>query len=150
MELVARINGITVVQPEDFVGCVYFDMHKCLMTAEPDRAAVLERPLQAGCGDRVDIYRSDPYVIEIMPQGVDKGAALEKLLEILGARWEDVICCGDGYNDISMIERAGVGVAMANAQPEVRAAADYVAPGNDEDGLVWVIDRFVWGKDGGS
>lgn len=41
-------------------------------------------------------------------------------------------------------------VAMANAQPEVRAAADYVAPGNDEDGLVWVIDRFVWGKDGGS
>ena len=85
-----------------------------------------------------------------MPQVVDKGAALEKLLEILGARWEDVICCGDGYNDISMIERAGVGVAMANAQPEVRAAADYVAPGNDEDGLVWVIDRFVWGKDGGS
>lgn len=146
VELEARINGMTVLQPEDFVGFVDFDMHKCLMTAEPHRAAVLERELQERCGDKADIYRSDPYFIEIMPQGVDKGAALEKLLGILGKSWEDVVCCGDGFNDISMIKRAGTGVAMANAQPEVRAAADYVAPSNDEDGLVWVIDRFVLGK----
>ena len=143
VELEARINGMTVVQPEDFVGFVDFDMHKCLMTAEPDRAAVLERQLQAGCGDRVDIYRSDPYFIEIMPQGVDKGAALEKLLEILGARWEDVICCGDGFNDIPMLRWAGVGVAMGNAGQAVKDAADYVTGTNDEDGLLEVIRRFV-------
>lgn len=150
VELEARINGMTVVQPEDFVGFVDFDMHKCLMTADPHRAAMLESRLRDRYGDRADIYRSDPYFIEIMPQGVDKGAALEKLLKILGAGWEDVVCCGDGYNDISMIERAGVGVAMANAQPQVREAADYVAPGNDEDGLVWVIDRFILGDGGGT
>ncbi len=143
VELEARINGMTVVQPEDFVGYVDFDMYKCLMTAEPSKAAALEIQLRERYGDRADIYRSDPYFIEVMPQGVDKGAALGKLLAIIGAGWEDTVCCGDGYNDISMIRQAAVGVAMANAQPEVRAAADYVAPGNDEDGLVQVIERFI-------
>ena len=122
---------------------VDFDMHKCLMTAEPSKAAALEIQLRERYGDRADIYRSDPYFIEVMPQGVDKGAALGKLLAIIGAGWEDTVCCGDGYNDISMIRQAAVGVAMANAQPEVRAAADYVAPGNDEDGLVQVINRYI-------
>lgn len=56
---------------------------------------------------------------------------------------EDVVCCGDGYNDISMIKYAGVGVAMGNAQPEVKEAADYVTLGNDEDGLVEVIHKFI-------
>lgn len=143
VELEARINGMTVVQPEDFVSYVDFGMYKCLMTAEPSRAAQLERELGQRFGDKANIYRSDPYFIEVMPQGVDKGAALGKLLEIMGADWADTVCCGDGYNDISMIRRAGVGVAMANAQPQVRAAADFVAPGNEDDGLVQVIDRFV-------
>lgn len=54
-----------------------------------------------------------------------------------------MICCGDGFNDISMIEYAGLGVAMANAAEEVRARANYVAPHCDEDGLVDVIHRFI-------
>ena len=52
-------------------------------------------------------------------------------------------CCGDGYNDISMIEYAGTGVAMGNAQPAVKDAADYITGTNDEDGLVEVIDKFI-------
>lgn len=150
VDLEARINGMSVVQPEDFTGFVDFDMHKCLMTGKPERAAVLEKELQERYGDRADIYRSDPYFIEVMPQNVDKGSSMGRLLEIIGAEWEDTICCGDGYNDISMIRRAGVGVAMGNAQPEVKAAADYVAPGNDEDGLADVIEKFVLQcRDGG-
>lgn len=141
--LEAGMNGMELRQPRDFLGTVNFDMYKCFMTEEPDRAAVLERELRDRYGSLADIYRSDPFFIEIMPRNVDKGSSMGRLLEIIGARWEDAVCCGDGYNDISMIKCAGVGVAMGNAQPEVKEAADYVAPGNDEDGLVDVVAKFI-------
>ena len=68
---------------------------------------------------------------------------LDKVLKDLGLGPEQAVCCGDGYNDISMIEYAKVGVAMGNAQPAVKEAADYIAPTNDEDGLVDVIEKFL-------
>lgn len=88
------------------------------------------------------IYRSEPYFMEIMPRGVDKAAALERMLMSLGCTREETVCCGDGFNDISMLAYAGTGVAMGNAQPEVKAAADYITATNDEDGLVEVIEKF--------
>ena len=78
-----------------------------------------------------------------MPLGVDKAASLERLFEIIGVDKEDTVACGDGFNDMSMIEYAGVGVAMANAKDEVKAVADVVTEkSNDEDGLLEIIERF--------
>ena len=53
-----------------------------------------------------------------------------------------MICCGDGYNDITMIQSAGLGVAMANAQPAVKEAADFITLSNDDDGILHVIQQF--------
>ena len=55
----------------------------------------------------------------------------------------EMICCGDGYNDVSMIEYAGLGVAMGNAQPAVKDSADFVTRTNDEDGILHVINLFM-------
>ena len=55
----------------------------------------------------------------------------------------DMIAFGDGYNDLSMLRLAGMGVAMANAAPEVRADADYVTLSNEEDGVAVAIERFL-------
>ena len=65
------------------------------------------------------------------------------MLKTVGLKQEDVICCGDGYNDVTMVAYAGIGVAMANAREEVKAVADYITRSNDEDGLVDVIDKFI-------
>ena len=54
-----------------------------------------------------------------------------------------MICCGDGFNDISMIEVAGLGVAMENAQELVKNAADFITLSNDEDGILHVINKFM-------
>jgi hydroxymethylpyrimidine pyrophosphatase-like HAD family hydrolase len=54
-----------------------------------------------------------------------------------------MISCGDGFNDISMIEYAGMGVAMANAQEIVKSKADYITLSNDEDGIAHVIEEFM-------
>lgn len=93
--------------------------------------------------DVASIYRSEPFFIEIMPKDVNKATSLDHMLEGMGLTRENAICCGDGYNDISMIEYAGTGVAMGNAQPAVKEAADYITGTNDEDGLVEVIDKFI-------
>lgn len=143
VSLEARMNGMPLRQVEDFVGFVDFEICKCFMTQEPRRAAVLVRKLQEKMGGRAAVYRSDPFFIEIVALNVDKAASLGGVLERLGAGWEDTVCCGDGFNDISMIKRAGVGVAMGNAQDQVKEAADYVTGTCDQDGLVEVIDRFV-------
>jgi hydroxymethylpyrimidine pyrophosphatase-like HAD family hydrolase len=57
---------------------------------------------------------------------------------------KDVIACGDNYNDISMVSMAGLGVAMANAEEELKAVADYVTINDcDNDGLAEVVEKFI-------
>lgn len=143
IELEARINAMPIRRVKDFLKFVDFDINKCLMTAEPEKAAVLEKELRQKYGSVASIYRSEPFFIEIMPKNVDKASSLDKLLETIGIIRENAICCGDGFNDVSMIKYAGIGVAMGNAQPEVKEAADYITATNDEDGLIQVIDRFI-------
>ncbi len=145
MELEARINKIGLKSVENFSEYVDFDVNKCLMTAEDTRAARMEKELAAKYDGVLSIYRSEPFFVEIMPRGVDKAASLGVLLDMLGMKREDMICCGDGFNDISMIKYAGTGVAMGNAIDEVKAAADFVTLSNDEDGLVPVIDKYIRG-----
>lgn len=81
--------------------------------------------------------------LEILPRGTSKGAAVRLLTRRLGIPLREVLAVGDELNDLSMIDVAGLGVAMGNASREVRRAADYVAPTNDQDGLAEVIQRFV-------
>ena len=78
-----------------------------------------------------------------MPKNVDKATSLDRMLSTVGLTRENTICCGDGFNDMTMIEYAGVGVAMGNAQPAVKEKADYLTGTNDEDGLVEVIERYI-------
>lgn len=136
-------NNQMGLRPEpDFLGFVDFPVYKCLMTALPERAAGLEKLLKEQLGERAAVYRSEPYYIEIMAPGISKAGGLRRILEALSIPRENMVCCGDGFNDVGMLRYAGVGVAMGNAQEAVKEAADYVAASNDEDGLVEVIGKF--------
>lgn len=139
----AHINGMEIEVVDNFKEFVNFDINKCLMTAPPEEAAEYEKILLSKHGEYASVYRSEEFFIEIMPKNVDKATSLDKMLETVGLTREDAICCGDGFNDITMIKYAGVGVAMGNAKPVVKEAADYITGTNDEDGLVEVIDEFV-------
>lgn len=143
IELEARINGMPVREVDDFLHFIDFDVNKCLMTASPEKAEKLTAILQKKFEGILSIYRSEPFFIEIMPKNIDKAFSLNRMLETIGLKKEDVICCGDGYNDVTMVKYAGIGVAMANAREEVKAVADYITKSNDEDGLVEVIDKFI-------
>ena len=68
---------------------------------------------------------------------------MEKLGEHFGIKRSEMIAVGDGYNDLSMIEYAGLGVAMANSKDPIKEKADFVTLSNDEDGVAHVIHKFV-------
>ena len=117
------------------------------MTGDPETLIPVEKRLKNHFHGLLSIYRSEPYFLEIMPQNIDKAASLQRLLGALGLKQEQMICCGDGFNDITMIEFAGLGVAMANAQEVVKKSADYITSSNNEDGIVAVIRKFLNGNE---
>lgn len=89
------------------------------------------------------VSSSLPWNIEINSAGATKGQALKALCRTLGIDLGDVLAFGDGTNDLDMIRTAGIGVAMGNADAEVKAAADWIAPSNQEAGVAAGIYRFL-------
>lgn len=142
IELEARINQMPIEQVDDFVGYINYDVNKCLMTAEDTHLAKVEIKMKEQFGRKINVYRSEGFFLELVPQNVDKAYSLGKLLEYLSLKRENMVCCGDGYNDITMIEYAGLGVAMENAQDKVKEVADYITSSNNEDGIAKVIEKF--------
>ncbi len=85
---------------------------------------------------------SKPVFLEFFSSRVSKGAALAKIGDMYGIRREEMVAVGDGLNDLSMIQYAGMGVAMGNAQEEVKRAAQFVTSSNDQEGVRKVIETF--------
>ena len=146
MDLEARINDIDIFTPDNFEEYVDYDVNKCIVTCDPETAGAYEEEFKDMLKDKLDVYRSADFFIDIVPKGVDKYTAVEQLARKLGVEHEDIICCGDSYNDISMIEGAGIGVAMENAVKEAKEAADFITASNNNDGIALVIDKFVIGE----
>ena len=92
---------------------------------------------------RVNYHTSRPNFLEFVDINASKAIAMEKIGEHFGIKQSEMIAVGDGYNDLSMIEYAGLGVVMANARDAIKAKADYITLSNDEDGVAHVIYKFV-------
>jgi len=93
--------------------------------------------------NELHITRSKPIFLETMALKANKGLALQVVAEHFGVIREEVLAIGDSYNDLAMIRWAGIGVAMANARPEVKAAADYITSSNDEHGVAEALHHYV-------
>ena len=142
-EIESRICNLDIVSVNNFAEAIDFPVNKLLIPGDPSLTVQLEKILKEKFHSFLNIYRSEPFFLEIMPQNIDKAHSLQKLLNSIGMTAEQMICCGDGNNDLTMIEYAGLGVAMENAQPIVKEKADYVTKSNDEDGVLYVIDQFM-------
>lgn len=95
-------------------------------------------------GDEVEAVRCYEGMIDITPKGINKGSAVKDFCEIWGISPSECVAVGDEGNDVAMFKVAGVGVAMINALPDVKAHADYItAKTNDEDGVAEVVYKFL-------
>ncbi|HBT15965.1 MAG TPA: Cof-type HAD-IIB family hydrolase [Firmicutes bacterium] len=91
----------------------------------------------------INYHISQPFLLEFVDIKASKAKSLARLGGYFGIKQEEIIAIGDGYNDLSMIEYAGLGVAMANAEEAIKNRADYVTLSNDKNGVAHVIYRFV-------
>ncbi|SDN32937.1 Cof-type HAD-IIB family hydrolase [Alkalicoccus daliensis] len=92
--------------------------------------------------DGLEISNSHPLNIEVNAKGVHKAKAIHRILEFKKLNFDQVLACGDSLNDMTMIQQAGIGVAMGNAQPAVKEAADFVTLGNQEHGVAEAFRHF--------
>lgn len=93
--------------------------------------------------DELELTNSLPTNIEVNPKGVNKASALKKVCHELGITMNNVLAIGDSLNDIKMIQQAGIGVAMGNAQEAIKNVADHVTDTNNDDGVAKAIEKFV-------
>lgn len=96
--------------------------------------------------DEVVCYGSGSHSLEINSKNVSKGSAVKALAEYYNIEAENIMCIGDNENDVSMIEYAGIGVAMGNAIDAVKKVADYITETNDEDGVAKAIKEIIIDK----
>lgn len=93
--------------------------------------------------DSLNIYFSLPWFTEVVHKEANKRHALEFLAGHFGIKQEEVIAIGDNFNDMDMMQYAGLGVAMGNAPGYLKESADYVTSSNDEDGVRHVLEKFI-------
>jgi len=101
------------------------------------------KELHGRIGDRAEVLIADKTVIDITPKGISKGVTLLSVAALRGLTASEVIAMGDTDSDITMLKAAGLGVCMANGTPLAKAAADYIAPSNNDCGVAAVIEKYV-------
>ena len=129
---------------EDLAAYVDYPICKMLIALDPARRDTVCAAGKKQFAGRADLYPSSPFFIEAVPLGVAKDASLAALLDHMGLTRDNLMACGDGLNDRSMIAYAGVGVAIQNAEQPVKDAAVYVtAADNNHDGVAEAVEKFI-------
>ena len=141
-----RLTPETVTDPEPFLRLGSFV--KCLFIGHPADLRPLREEIASQLGTEARLVHSRPDQLDLLPAAASKGAALRFLVRYLGIPLSRVIAVGDEENDLEMLQESGLGIAMAHAPEEVRAAADRVAPSADAGGLLGLLtelfpDRFA-------
>ncbi|MEE0859257.1 MAG: Cof-type HAD-IIB family hydrolase [Acutalibacteraceae bacterium] len=142
-DIESRIIGLDTKFVKNFAEYVTFDINKLLLAGEPAEILRLEKLFSERYKGVIGVFRSEEFFLELVPLGIDKAKSIEVLLNNLGLTEKQCIACGDAYNDITMIQYAGLGVAMGNAVDEVKEAADVITATNDNDGVAKIVEEYM-------
>ncbi|PPE06028.1 Cof-type HAD-IIB family hydrolase [Williamsoniiplasma lucivorax] len=135
--------NMLVSEVKDLVEFANYPMYKILSAGDPAYLKEIEQELKAPFIGKANSMFTSDFFFEYTDIGIDKAYALDNFLPQLGINPENLMAIGDGQNDMSMIQYAGVGVAMGNAKPEVQNVADFVTKTNDEDGIVHALEQYL-------
>ena len=119
---------------------------KLMLLAPGYRMDRICRTVQRRFAGKVGFTTSDTHMLQVMHRAVDKSDALRRVAALYGVPQHDVMAIGDAPNDAAMLGWAGLGVAMGNAWPRTRTAADVVVPSNEADGVAHAIHHYVLGQ----
>lgn len=137
-----RNGNFKIHEVDDFSTVIKEPVNKILVTAEPDYLSKHYEAMREPFLEQITAAFSTPFYYEFTDQGIDKAKALHEVFPKMGIDAKNMIAFGDGQNDRSIIEYAGIGVAMGNAVSEIQEIADEVTLTNVEDGIAEFLDRF--------
>jgi Cof subfamily protein (haloacid dehalogenase superfamily) len=115
---------------------------KLIIVDSPQTTDALLPEFRHQFGDRLYITKSNNEYLEFLPPTADKGRALALVAERFGIAQSETIAIGDSWNDTPMVRWAGLGLAVANAKPELKAVADRVIGSNDDDGVAGALSEI--------
>lgn len=121
-----------------------FSPNKIMFSQDPSLIDKDAKKLKDKFFDKTNQVKSTPYFYEIMPKGVDKGRSLAEIASYFNMDMKDVIAFGDEENDLTMIEMAGMGVVMENGSDFMKNKADFITKSNDEDGIAFYLENYVF------
>lgn len=140
----ALLNNLKIIREDEFSTAIDFAPCKCMLVSDKEKALIgLEQHWEKRLAGTLDAFHSEPYFLEVVPCGVNKANTLGALLEHLGVTREEVIAVGDGVCDVTMLQLAGMGVAMGHSQDSVKVCADYVTASNEEDGVALAVEKLI-------
>jgi hypothetical protein len=131
-----------VIQVEDILSENTVSAVKVALYGDPDRLSRIEATIRHH-GTALHLAYPLEVFLDVTHEDANKGAALIRLANQLDVSLERILAIGDADNDLSMFDVAGLSIAMGNAAPQVKAAADRIAPTNDENGVAWALREFV-------
>lgn len=139
-----RITGIEPIITQDMAGLIAGTPPLEIMAVlEKDQLGGMERVLRERYGQALHLTPFKYNTLEIMDACATKARALAAVAAALGIEAQEVMAIGDSHNDLPMIKWAGTGVAVGNAHPQVKEAADYVTGSNDEEGVIQALKKFI-------
>jgi hypothetical protein len=145
-----KYSSISTVEPlllpkdkDEMVNIIRKGVTKVLWYDEVEIISKYYSEIGKYLSDEVNFHTSQPYFLEFVHSSASKAKAMKKLGEHFGIKQSEMIAVGDGLNDLSMIEYAGLGVAMENANEEVKQKADYITLSNDNNGVANVIYKYI-------
>lgn len=142
LDVESSTNKMNIVVVDNLADFIDYRPNKILISGEPSKIRAFRTQIEEPFKDIVDFVPSSPHFLEIIVKDCNKGTSLAKLAEMLNINQSDVMALGDNYNDVTMINYAGLGVAMGNAYPDIQAQADFVTLNNDESGVAHALKQY--------
>lgn len=138
-----RNNRMVCSEVENLADFLNFAPIKILMSVQPEQLKAVQAQIAALLPEELTVVQTAAFYLEVIPRCINKGQGIEDICRVLGLSTAEVIAFGDAENDIPMLQKAGMGVAMGNAKPDVQAAADMVTLSNNEDGIAHALKQLL-------
>ncbi len=143
IEYEARGGNFKLSEIDDLAAFATFPINKILIAAQPEYLQKIALALHAPFDEIVTAAFSAPFYFEFTDKGIDKAKALNTVFPEMGIHSENIIAFGDGHNDRSIIEYAGIGVAMGNAVDALKEIVDDVTLSCDKDGIAAGLEKYL-------
>lgn len=141
VEMTINNIGCTLVNFEDIKDNDEF--LKCMMVSSDENVTRVIDEINPIYPKKYSMVRSAKIFLEFLSPGIDKGSGLEILAKHYNINPNETMAIGDAGNDLAMIKKAHIGVAMANSFPNIKEVADFITTSNEESGVAYAINKFI-------